>query len=100
MLQREKKLEKGTGSLGGWEGQAALKRVIRKCFPRTFAWIRIFAGIQLDNRAMSGMQNAFRKAVNTRDINFASLADNVAAFERVLMTPFLTLAITTNPRAF
>ena len=49
---------------------------------------------------MPGMQNAFRKAVNTGVINFASLADNVAAFEHVLMTPFLTVAITTNPRAF
>ena len=89
----------GTGSLGGWEGQAALKKVIRKRFPRTFAWIRIFAGIQLDNRTMLGVQNAFRKAVNTGVINFASLADNGAAFGHVLMTIFLTLTIATNPHS-
>ena len=99
MLQREKKQETGTGSLGGWEGQAALKKVIRKRFPRTFAWIRIFAGIQLDNRTMLGVQNAFRKAVNTGVINFASLADNGAAFGHVLMTIFLTLTIATNPHS-
>ena len=97
--REKKKHGMGTGSLGEWEEQAALKRVIRKRFPRTFAWIRIFAGIQLDNHTMPGVQNAFRKAVNTGVINFASLPDNGAAFEHVLMTVFLTLTVATNPHS-